>query len=75
MLEVLSWIDPLLVGALKIVDRFPDIHDHGRVRIERELKQEIIRLHGHVWSQVKTTPWLVEVNTPATGQQRECSAS
>lgn len=46
MLAVLSWIDPLLLGALMIVDRFPDIHDHGKAQIEHDLRNEIVRLHG-----------------------------
>lgn len=48
MREFLEWIDPQLAGALAIVDRFSDIHGHGRIQIENDLKSEIIRIHGHL---------------------------
>ena len=48
MRTLLGWIDPQLLGTLDIVDRFPDIHSGGKIRIESDLRNEIIRIHGHL---------------------------
>lgn len=41
MVELLSWIDPTLVSALSIVDRFTDVHQFGRQIIEDKLRRQL----------------------------------
>jgi hypothetical protein len=49
MREFLGWIDPQLRGALDVVDRFSTIGTAaGKRQIETELKEEILRIHGHL---------------------------
>ena len=37
----LHWLNPRMVGVLEWYDRFPEIHAHGRARIESKLKAEL----------------------------------
>jgi hypothetical protein len=43
MLDALSWISPEMCDTVRLIDRFDDVHTHGRARIEGLVRARVGR--------------------------------
>ena len=41
ILEAIGWISPVKRDSIQIVDRFPDVYQNGRQRVEADLKNHL----------------------------------